>query len=417
MNIMKLSKKTLYITSIVGIIVIIAASYFVFFKEESKPPVTKKIEKPKYLYGIKTNLFEVVQDEIMRNKSLSEMLLEAGLSQTFIHQIQLSCDSVFDVRKIKAGNPFTMLKSKNDSIQKLQYFIYEINNVDYVIFDLRDSTSLKIYKKQKPVQQIERKVKGVIESSLWNAMVDNGLSPALAMELSEMYAWTIDFFGLQKGDYFKVVFVEEFIDGESVGLKELKYAMFNHQGVDYYALPFTQNDGKKGYYDEKGQGLKKAFLKAPLKFSRISSYFSRSRMHPVLRIVRPHYGVDYAAPVGTPVMSIGHGVVIKRGYSGGAGNMIKIKHNKTYTTTYMHLSRYARGVYDGARIQQGQVIGYVGSTGLSSGPHLDFRVFKNGKPVNPLKVVSPPAEPVSKSRMPEFIHMRDSLLTILNSIK
>ena len=409
-------KKILYISTIICITLFYFQSCDWITPKEKEVPI-KKIEKPKYLYGIKTNFFEVIQDKIMRNKSLSEILFEAGLSHTNISGIAESCDSVFDLRKIKAGNPFTMLYDKKDSTQQLKYFIYEINEIDYLVFDLRDSSKIKIFEGHKPVTYKERRVKGVIESSLWNAMVDQGLSPNLAMQLSDIYAWTVDFFGVQKGDYFKVVFVEEYIDNVSVGIKELKYAVFNQDGTDYYAIPFEQKDGKMGFFDENGNGIKKAFLKSPLKFSRISSYFSKARMHPVLRIVRPHYGVDYAAPTGTPVMSIGNGVVLKRGYSGGGGNMVKVKHNETYTTTYMHLSKYANGIREGSRVQQGQIIGYVGTTGLSSGPHLDFRVFKNGKPVNPLKIISPPSDPISKNRKDEYNHLRDSLVSILNAIK
>lgn len=374
-------------------------------------------EEPQYMYGIKVNIFDVIEDKLMRNKHITQLLVEAGISKSKAFELSQSCDSIFDVRKFRAGNPITMLYENKDSIQSLQYFIYEISTTDYLVFDLRDSTQMRIYKESKPVELVERKVKGVIESSLWNAMIDKGLTPSLAMELSDIYAWTVDFFGLQKGDYFKLVFIEEQIDKKSIGVKEIKFAVFNQQGKDYYAIPFEQKDGKMGYFDENGFGIKKAFLKAPLKFSRISSYFSNARMHPVLRIVRPHHGVDYAAPIGTAVMSIGNGVVIKKGYAGGAGHMIKVKHNATYTSSYMHLSKYANGIREGARVSQGQVIGYVGSSGLSSGPHLDFRIYQNSKPVNPLKIVSPPSDPIDKKRMPEYIKLRDSVITILKEIK
>ena len=388
-----------------------------FSSNNAKEKISEPQEEPQYKYGIQVNIFDVIEDKLMRNKHITQMLIEAGISKTKAFELTQSCDSVFDVRKFKAGNPITMLYGNKDSLQTLQYFIYEISNTDYLVFDLRDSTNMRIYKESKPVEIVERRVKGVIETSLWNAMIDKGLTPSLAMEMSDIYAWTVDFFGLQKGDYFKLVYLEEQIDKKSVGVKEIKFALFNHQGKDYYAIPFEGKDGKMGYFDENGNGIKKAFLKAPLKFSRISSYFSNARMHPVIRIVRPHYGVDYAAPVGTPVMSIGNGTVIKKGYVGGAGNMVKIKHNATYTSSYMHLSKYANGIREGSRVSQGQVIGYVGSTGLSSGPHLDFRMYQNNKPINPLKVVSPPSEPIDKKRMSEYIHLRDSVIQVLKQIK
>jgi len=376
----------------------------------------KNIERARYLYGIKTNLFEVIENKISRNKNLSDILLDAGLPYTQIFRITQCCQRIFDVRKIKAGNPFTCFYAKNDKSKRLHYFVYEINKSEFVALDLHDTTNMQVIKGHKPVTYKERRVEGVVNSSLWDAMVDKGMSPNLAMEMANKFAWQVDFFAIQKGDFFKVVYVEEFIDSKSVGVKELKFAQFNQGGENYFAIPFPQKNGKIAYYDEKGHGMKKAFLKAPLQFSRISSYFSEARFHPVLRIVRPHHGVDYAAPTGTPVMAIGNGIVEKVAYSGGGGNTICIKHTNTYTSSYMHLSRFAN-IHVGSKVQQGQIIGYVGMTGLATGPHLDFRIYKNGGAVNPLKIVSPPADPVTKGRQAEFNHVRDSMITILNAIK
>ena len=376
----------------------------------------KKTEIPTYLYGINTKSFKVIENKILKDKTLSEILFDAGLSHTLISEVTKKCDSVFDVRKIKTGNPFTLFYNKNDSLTQVKYFVYEINMIEYVVFDLHDSTKIQVFKKSKPVTLRESKIKGEIKTSLWNAMIEKGLSPNLAMQLADKFAWQIDFFAIQEGDFFKVVFIEEFIDSKSIGIKELKFAQFNQDGKNYYTIPFTQANGKVTYYDENGYGMKKAFLKAPLNFSRISSYFTEARFHPVLRIVRPHHGVDYAAPTGTPVMAIGDGMVVKKGYSGGGGNTVIIVHNRTYKSSYMHLSRYAN-IQVGSAVKQGQLIGYVGSTGLSSGPHLDFRIYKHGCAVNPLKVVSPPADPINKNRKAEFIHVRDSLIRILNGIK
>ncbi|MDR2962029.1 MAG: peptidoglycan DD-metalloendopeptidase family protein [Bacteroidales bacterium] len=375
---------------------------------------SEKVEEEILKYGIKVNDFEVVEGTFPKNKNITEILLEAGLSGNSVRCITLNCDSVLDVRKIRAGNPITKLFNKTDS--SLQYFIYEINPIEHVIFDVRDTTNIVFYKASKPVELREAKFYGEITSSLWNTFAEKGMSGALAMELSDMFAWSIDFFGLQQGDWFKVVYNEEIVDGTSVNLKGIQYAVFNHQGKDYYAIPFEGSNGKIEFFDEQGNGSKKAFLKAPLKFSRISSGFTSARKHPVLRIVRPHYGVDYAAPAGTPVMAIGHGVVVSKGYSGGAGNMVKIKHSNNYVSSYMHLSKFGSGIQPGSRVSQGQVIGYVGSSGLSTGPHLDFRIYQNGQPINPLKVVSPPSEPVAKSKMPQFVALRDSLVHVLAAI-
>lgn len=330
-----------------------------------------------------------------------------------IDKIARKSKSVFDVRKIKSGQDFTIFSTK-DSIPEPRYFVYENSDVEYIVFELFDT--LDIYQGEKEIQTRLRTAQGEVESSLWNAMVDNGQDPMLALELSDIFAWTIDFFAIQKGDRFRVIYEEQFVDSVSIGIGEIYAVQFDHYGDENYAFLFNQDD-RLDYFDEKGKSLRKAFLKAPLKFSRISSRYSNGRMHPVLRIRRPHRGVDYAAPKGTPVMSIGDGTVIKRAYQkGGGGNYLKIKHNSVYTTTYMHLAGFAKGITTGSRVKQGQVIAYVGSTGLSTGPHLDFRVSKNGSLVDPLKVKAPPVEPVKEENMPRYTQVKDSLLFELQKI-
>lgn len=245
-------------------------------------------------------------------------------------------------------------------------------------------------------------------------MIDNDLHPMLAIELSEIYAWSIDFFGLQKGDSFKVIYEEEYIDTISNGIKHILAASFSHAGSEIYAIPLIQ-DGEESYYDLEGNSLRKAFLKAPLRFSRISSRYSNSRLHPILRIRRPHHGVDYAAPAGTPVHAIGDGRVIMREYQGGAGRIVKIRHNSVYTTAYMHLRAYGKGITVGKYVKQGDIIGYVGSTGLSTGPHLDFRFYKNGHAVDPLKVKAPPVLPVSEDNIEKFDKVSSVMYELINS--
>ncbi len=374
-------------------------------KEKNEEPV----EKDMFLYNIRVNDLDVIRDTLKQGENLAGILYSTGVNNQTVHNIVQKCDSVFSVRKFKKGNSYTKMFSDST----LTYLIYEIDVVNYLLIDLSDSLP-QVSKCQKDVYIEERHAKGTIQSSLWNAMVENKLDPNIAIALSEMYAWSIDFFGLQKGDYFKVVFTEKFVDSVSVGVESVKYALFNHMGQDCFSIPFEQ-DGFTQYFDENGKSTRKAFLKAPLRYSRISSHFSNGRRHPILKIVRPHHGVDYAAPAGTPVQTIGDGVVVKKGYSGGAGNMITIKHNASYTTTYMHLQKFAKGVSTGSRVHQGQVIGYVGSTGLSTGPHLDFRVYKNGTPIDPLRMVSPPTNPVKEKDMPAFKHLADSLVQILQS--
>lgn len=333
---------------------------------------------------------------------------------TKIDEISKKSVLIFDVRKMKVNNPFYFFKNKKDS-SKIEYFIYEINKVDYVVFQLSDS--LRIYKEKKPIVTMVKTASGVITSSLWNAMAAQALDRELIMNLSEIYQWSIDFFGIQKGDKFRIIFEEDFVYGKSIGTGRIFAAQFVHAKEDFYAFHFTQNN-EESYFDDKGKSLKKAFLKAPLKFNRISSQFSNARFHPVLKIYRPHHGVDYAAPTGTPVLSIGDGTIVAKAYqAAGGGNYLKVKHNSLYTTSYMHLSKFAQGIGVGKRVRQGEVIGYVGTTGLSSGPHLDFRVFMNGSPVNPLTIKSPPTEPVFEKNMKEYTALKDSMMTRLMAIK
>jgi murein DD-endopeptidase MepM/ murein hydrolase activator NlpD len=364
-------------------------------------PVEQHIE-----YGINCDSLRVEKGVVRNNQSLSEILSFYDIGSEIIHQIASLSRPVFDVRKMRVGNPYTVLMSK-DTVPEVLYFIYEEDEVSYVTYKLKDNLSV-----EKGAKQLTRELNvasGVIESSLWNSLVANGKDPSLANEMSEVYAWTIDFFGIQKGDYYRVVYEDLIVEGKSIGIGNVTAACFHHMGSDLYAFRFTSN-GTTGYYDQKGENLQRAFLKAPLRFKRISSRFSNGRMHPILKIRRPHLGVDYAADYGTPVQTIGDGTVIEKGWNkGGGGNYIKIKHNGAYTTLYMHLAGFAKGLSTGTRVRQGDVIGYVGSTGLSTGPHLDFRVFLNGHAIDPLKMESPPSEPVGKEFMAQYLQLVDSL--------
>lgn len=382
---------------IVAVILIFTLDYYL--SALNKPlPDEVYVPEPKLEYGMVVDSFLVVKDVVKSNENLSSILLKYNTSMIAVEQLVTKAAGIFDVRKIRAGNKYTVLCS-NDSLRKAEYFIYETNPTEYVVFETGDS--LHVHLGQKEVEVRIRTASNTISSSLWNAMNEIGASPNVTVALSEIYAWTIDFYSIQKGDNFTAIYEELVVDGETIGMGNILSARFNHGGKDNFAFRFVQ-DNKPDYFDDKGQSLRRAFLKAPLKFSRISSHFSNSRLHPVLRIRRPHHGVDYAAPKGTPVHSIGNGTVIEVRYAGGAGRMIKIRHNAVYTTAYLHLSGYAKGISKGAHVQQGQVIGYVGSSGLSTGPHLDFRFYKNGSPVDPLKVESPPALPVKKELTDSF---------------
>ncbi len=364
-------------------------------------------------YGINCDSLRIERGVVRKNQSLSEILSVYDIGSEIIHQIASLSRPVFDVRKMKVGNPYTILFT-NDTVPEIAYFIYEEDEVSYITYQLKDQ--LKVEKGAKPLSRDTCTITGTIESSLWNSLVENGGDPALAAEMAEVYAWTIDFFGIQKGDFYKVVYEDLKVEGKSIGIGKVLAANFNHMGSDLYAFRFTSN-GETGYYDDKGQNLQRAFLKAPLQFKRISSKFSHGRMHPILKIRRPHLGVDYAADYGTPVHTIGEGTVIEKGWNkGGGGNYLKIKHNGAYTTVYMHLAGFAKGISTGSRVHQGDVIGYVGSTGLSTGPHLDFRVFLNGTAIDPLKMESPPSEPVASQYMDQFSLLKDSFKVTMDSL-
>ncbi len=370
---------------------------------------TPYVHLQKKIYGLIADSFIIEYGKIKPNQNLSEILIPYGISYQQIDKLVNLSDSVFDLKKIRANKPFAVFFSK-DSI--IQYFIYEHNPIDYIVFDFSDS--INIYVKKKNVVTRQKTANGTVESSLWNAMIDSNYNPMLAIELSEIYAWSIDFFGLQTGDKFKIIYQEQYVDSTSIGIDKIIAACFIHMDSCFYAIPFTQ-DSTESFFDQKGNSLRKAFLKAPLRFSRISSRFSNSRLHPILKIRRPHHGVDYSAPVGTPVQAIGDGKIVSMSYSGGAGKMVKIKHNSVYSTAYLHLSRYGN-IKTGDFVKQGDIIGYVGSTGLSTGPHLDFRFYKNGQAVDPLKVESPPVAPVKKENLAAFNKIKSAFIKKLNEI-
>ena len=372
------------------------------------------VKEPTFLYGICIDSLDVVEGCVKKNEFLANILSREGVNYGVIDNIGRNRKSVFDARKIKVGNKYVFLKTR-DSIPTAKYWIYEIDRTNYAVFQLTDS--LAAWRGEKEVLTKVEHVGVEIKSSLWNAMAEAGCSPDLILELSDIYAWTIDFFGIQPGDSCKVVFEEKYLAGDTVpfGIGNVMASYFKSGGNSKFAFSFEQ-DGKKEYFDENGDNLRKAFLKAPLNYRRISSKFSNGRMHPVYHVVRPHHGVDYAAPIGTPVQSIGDGTVIAKGWDKkGGGNYVKIKHNSTYTTTYMHLKGFAKGISQGSKVKQGQTIGFVGSTGASTGPHLDFRLQKNGTYIDPLKFKSPSAEPVKKENMEQFKVGVDSLMMVLRS--
>ena len=361
--------------------------------------------------GFNPDTLRVTEGKVKSGQFFSTLLNSLGMGASQTYALTQATKSVFDVKSLRVGNAYKayytiQAQGSNDEASEkvkdgeLRYLVYEQDRMSCIVFDCMAPYNAWVY--EKPVSFVDRYAEVTISSSLWNDMIAADVSPLLIISLSDIYAWTIDFFGLQKGDQFKVLYQEKLCDGEVIAVDTVRYAVFAHGGSEFPAILFDQKEGGNLWWNEKGESMRKAFLKAPLQYSRISSGFSYARKHPVTRKVQPHTGVDYAAPTGTPVMSIGDGVVVSKGYQGAGGNTVKIKHNSVYTTAYLHLSKYASGLKVGQRVRQGEVIGYVGSTGRSTGPHLDFRVWKNGTPINPLKMESPPAEPIKSENMPSF---------------
>lgn len=384
------------------------------FKISSEKLETLKVDSiveynPTLRYGIVIDSLVVYYDKIKKNQFLADILLKYDVDYADIDLAARRAKPVFDVRRIRVGQPYSVLTS-NDSIPKLQYFVYEESSTSYIVFDMRDS--IHIHKGEKEIQIQIDTISGLISSSLWNSIIEVEGDPNLANELSEIFAWSIDFFGIQKNDYYKVIYENLFVDGQKIGIGKIKAAKFNHNKNDYFAFYFIQ-DSIGDYFDEKAGSLRRAFLKAPLRFKRISSRFSYSRMHPVLKYRRPHLGVDYAAAVGTPVVSVGDGVVSRIWRSKQGGRSIKIKHNGTYSTAYLHLNGYAKGIKKGKKVKQGDVIAYVGRSGLVTGPHLDFRFYRNGKATDPLKVKSPAVQPVDTTHLDRFMSFSSQLKAAL----
>ena len=411
-------KKSIII-AISSILTVIVITILLFKKENNdvcieQTPAEESVEQaPRLKYGLPIDKYSITYDTIKPNQTLAKVLYNFGFTSKQIYELTQCPDSIFDERKIRPGQVCALFTSK-DSTQIPHYLVYEESAKRYITFDLLNGykATLNIV----PSEWRESEVAGTVASSLWEAMTENNASPLLAVQMSHIFGWSIDFFGVQKGDYFRLIYAQEYVDDKPLNNYRINAAAFCASNNLVYAIPFTQ-DGEELFYNTDGNSLEGAFLKAPLDFYRITSKFSNSRMHPVLKRRRAHHGVDYAAPVGTPVYAIGNGKVIDKGYQAkGGGNYVKIRHNSTYTTTYMHLSKFAKGLKVGDMVKQKQVIGYVGSTGLSTGPHLDFRVHENGKPINPLTIKSQPKKPVSEENKQAFAILRDSLVMRLENI-
>ncbi len=371
------------------------------------------VPEPRLVYGmIVRDDHEVIENKIKRNERLGDILMEYNVPATLIHQLSNISRKIFDPRKIAANEKYTVIVSR-DSVVQAKALVYEPNPIEYIVFKFGDSLSVDLFKRE--VTTVERAISGVIQSSLSEAIVDLGISNELTNRFVDIFGWQVDFQRLQKGDKFKLIYEENMVEGQPIGIGQILGIFFEHYGNEYYAFPFDQGDGTD-YFDEDGKSLRKALLKYPIEFTRISSRYNLRRFHPVQKRYKAHLGTDFAAPTGTPIRSVGDGIVLEARYKSNNGNYVKIKHNGTYTTQYLHMSKIASGIKPGTRVRQGQTIGYVGSTGLATGPHLCYRFWKDGRQVDALRVELPPSQPVAADRMAAFEAVVEQITQKLKAI-
>ncbi len=396
-----------------GLFLILLALVFILSNLNTKKNQENKFLEdiePKYEYGILVDSFNVTKGVVQQGQTFGEILYSNHIDHPQISEIVTKSKEIFDFRRVNAGKEYTVICSK-DTIDKARYFIYQENPINYVVIDL--TNGVDVYRGEKKIETKVIVTSGKITSSLSESIENLGVSPRVSIKLSEIYAWTIDFFKIQEGDAFNVYYENNYIDGKYIGIGRVLASEFIHNNQKFYAFLYKEGEKPDEYFDEKGMTLRKAFLKAPLDFYRISSKFSRNRKHPVTGQWKGHFGTDYAAPKGTPIMTTANGVVVSASYTKNNGNFVKVRHNATYTTQYLHMSKIKPGIKKGVFVKQGDIIGYVGSTGLATGPHVCYRFWKNGKQVDPYKQKLPPGEPIKEENIEDYWVVRDSLIDIL----
>ena len=374
--------------------------------------VVPKVIEPEYVYGILVDSFNVTKGVVKQGQTLGEILYANHIDHPQIAEIVNKSKGIFDVRRVNAGKEFTII-CVDDSTEKACYFIYQEDPTNYVVMDL--TNEVDVYRGKKEVTTKVNVAYGEINSSLWITIQEQNLSPKIAAELSTIYAWTIDFFKIQKGDAFKVYYENKYIDDEYIGIGRILASEFTHKGQNFYSFYYRENENFGDYFDEKGRTLRKAFLKAPVDYKRISSRYSKRRKHPVTGRWKGHFGTDYAADRGTPIVTTANGTIMSASYTKNNGNFVKVRHNGTYTTQYLHMSKIKPGIRKGVYVKQGETIGYVGSTGLATGPHVCYRFWVNGKQVDPYKQDLPPGDPIKEENREVYMIAKDSLMQILLS--
>lgn len=388
-------------------------------QEKAKPVVLVEVTKdtvivvpPKKYYDIVVDSLNVYEGRIKRNQNLADILTPFNVSYKLIHDLAIRSKKIFDVRKLVSGKDYSILYV-NDSLKTGTHFIYRPSPIEYVVYDFTDS--INIYKAEKPVEIEEKSLSGVIESSFYETMMESGATPELVNKVVDVFAWQVDFFGIQKGDNYKIIYEEKLVDGQAVGIKGIVGSFFEHKVESYYAVAFDQGKGID-YFEPNGKSQRRSLLRHPLNFTRISSRYSGRRFHPVQKRYKAHRGTDYAAPTGTPIRAVGDGVVLEARYHQYNGNFVKIKHNDNISTQYLHMSKIASGIRRGVKVTQEQTIGFVGSTGLARGSHLCYRFWKNGVQVDALKVDIPAANPITEEYKAGFDSVAQIVIGQLDDI-
>jgi murein DD-endopeptidase MepM/ murein hydrolase activator NlpD len=366
-----------------------------------------------FKFGFDTESHHFETSRIKHNQFVGQILTENGITYSRVAELEEKAKDVFDVRNIRAGKRFHLVK-KDSCTDDALAFIYEPNPLRYVIYDFRDSVDVKVI--EKDYSLIVEMASGEIKSSLWQSMTNQGINPGVIDLMEDALASSVSFYHTKKGDKFKVIYERKYIDGEPVSLGKMLGAYYQNKYGEYYSV-YYENDLYTGFYDMEGRPSKKTFLKSPIKGSaRISSRFNRRRLHPIKKRRIPHLGTDYAAPYGTPIMAVADGVITKATYNKNNGRYVKMRHDGTYETQYLHMQRFAKGIRPGVYVSQGATIGYVGSTGLATGPHVCFRFWKNRRQIDHLRENFPPADPMPEDELPEYFEMRDSIRTMLDQI-
>lgn len=375
--------------------------------EVEEPEVEKQ-----YKFGYDLTENHVQSSVLSYNQFLGDILTSNGVDYGKIAELEVKAKEIFDVRNIRAGKKYHLIK-QDSCLSGCKAFIYEPDPLRYVVYNFEDSITVAVHDKKFDI--CLESASGTIESSLWNAMVDQNISPGVIDLMEDALASSVSFYHTKVGDKFKVVYERKYVEGEPIALGRLMGAYYENKQGNHYSV-YYENEQYEGFYDEEGRPTKKSFLLSPIRAGRISSRYNLRRLHPIKRRRIPHKGTDYAAPYNTPIRAVADGVVIAAAYTKNNGKYVKIKHDKTYTTQYLHMQKYGKGMRPGAKVLQGETIGYVGSTGLATGPHVCFRFWKNGAQVDHLRENFPPAEPMPEEELPQFYEQRDHIIKLIDDI-